>query len=212
MNLRHLAQQIWLAMSTRSSDDYWKRRYDAGLTSGTGSYGQLATYKAEVLNEFVSRHNIQSVIEFGCGDGNQLELAQYPRYLGLDISPKAIELCAHRFRQDQTKSFLCIDARRTANLAGYISADLTLSLDVVYHLLEDSTYEHYLTDVFTTARRYVVIYSSDMEQPNWARHVRHRRFTQDVARLFPAFRLIERLENPLKGETFADFHFYQRTG
>ena len=55
----------------RGSTEYWIRRYEAGKTSGVGSYGKFARYKAKVLNEFVSKHSIESVIEYGCGDGNK---------------------------------------------------------------------------------------------------------------------------------------------
>ena len=35
------------------SASYWELRYRNGGTSGAGSYGRLAEFKAEVLNEFV---------------------------------------------------------------------------------------------------------------------------------------------------------------
>ena len=68
--------------------DYWENRYERGLTSGAGSYGRLAHFKAEVLNEYVNQNKILSVVEFGCGDGAQLSLAKYANYIGLDLSPK----------------------------------------------------------------------------------------------------------------------------
>ncbi len=62
---------------------YWENRYRRGGTSGAGSEGALADYKARFVNDFVAEHRIDSVIEFGCGDGRQLEGMRYPRYLGL---------------------------------------------------------------------------------------------------------------------------------
>src|SRR5215207_6091130 len=59
------------------SEDYWITRYATGGNSGAGSYNKLAEYKAEVLNDFVKRHNVESVIEYGCGDGNQLKLTLF---------------------------------------------------------------------------------------------------------------------------------------
>src|SRR5438270_10704846 len=61
-----------------NSSSYWNRRYVAGGTSGAGSYGRLARFKADVLNAFVAESGIASVIEFGCGDGAQLALSNYP--------------------------------------------------------------------------------------------------------------------------------------
>jgi SAM-dependent methyltransferase len=79
------------------SKRYWENRYCQGGNSGAGSYGELAEFKAETLNKFVAENNIHSVIEFGCGDGNQLMLANYPYYTCVDVSPKAIEICRELF-------------------------------------------------------------------------------------------------------------------
>ena len=57
---------------TFSTIDYWEGRYQSGGNSGSGSYNLLAQYKANFINEFLISHRIQSAIEFGCGDGNQL--------------------------------------------------------------------------------------------------------------------------------------------
>ncbi|HVZ33768.1 MAG TPA: class I SAM-dependent methyltransferase, partial [Polyangiaceae bacterium] len=97
MKLAHYARQFWLGATSRSSGEYWERRYGLRMTSGPGSYGALAAFKAEILNGFVRQHRIESVLELGCGDGNQLALAEYPRYLGLDVSKTAIDLCVQRF-------------------------------------------------------------------------------------------------------------------
>ena len=59
---------------TFNSASYWDSRYVSGGTSGAGSYGHLAEFKANVLNTFVANRNIKLVIEFGFGDGNQLIL------------------------------------------------------------------------------------------------------------------------------------------
>src|ERR1700744_3995435 len=76
-----------------SSSSYWESRYASGGNSGVGSYAQFARFKADVLNTFVAEHKVQSVIEFGCGDGNQLKLAAYPKYLGLDVSETIVAKC-----------------------------------------------------------------------------------------------------------------------
>ena len=90
------------AIKKFNSAVYWERRYTQGRNSGEGSYGDLAIFKAEALNSFVESRGIQSVIEFGCGDGAQLGLAQYPLYTGYDVSRKAVELCRERFNSDES--------------------------------------------------------------------------------------------------------------
>jgi SAM-dependent methyltransferase len=206
--LRHLLGQAWLATRRRSSVDYWESRYRLGMTSGSGSMGELAKFKARVLNNFVREKGIRSVIEFGCGDGMQLALAQYPRYLGIDVSVAAIEMCTRRFAGDPAKRFRLqqgpSDPCRTE------LADLALSLDVIYHLLEDEVYATYLADLFGAARHWVIVYSSNREEAVRARHVRHRLFVEDVRRRHPEFELVRKIDNPNPSESFADFYIFRR--
>jgi hypothetical protein len=193
------------------SEDYWITRYRDGGNSGAGSYNRLAEFKAEVLNDFVASHNIRDVIEFGCGDGNQLTLAKYPSYLGLDISPDAIKGCALRFANDVSKSFMLIH-----DYTGQ-TAQLALSLDVIYHLTEDEVYDTYMQTLFDAAQDYVVIYSSDKDesQPQVA-HVRHRQFSQWIRANAPGWRLLQHIPNryPYTGDndtgSLADFYIYGR--
>ncbi|WP_111982282.1 methyltransferase domain-containing protein [Dyella jiangningensis] len=191
------------------SEDYWIARYRNGGNSGAGSYNRLAEFKAEVLNEFVASHDIRDVIEFGCGDGNQLALARYPSYLGFDVSPHAIERCTRRFAGDAGKSFMLVH-----DYMGQ-TAQLALSLDVIYHLTEDEVYETYMRTLFGAARDYVVIYSSDIDQPNTpSAHVRHRQFSAWVRANAPGWRLLRHIPNrhPYAGDndtgSLADFYIY----
>ena len=117
---------------------FWEQHYAEGATSGNGSYGALAEGKSRFLNELVRERAVSTIIEFGCGDGNQLSLADYPRYIGLDVSRNAIGLCQRRFADDPAKSFFLYDGACFTDRAGVFSADLALSLDVVYHLTEDA--------------------------------------------------------------------------
>src|ERR1700758_4203860 len=87
------------------SAPFWESVYRKGGNSGPGSYGRLAEFKAEGLNEFVRTRNIRAVIEFGCGDGAQLKLAKYPEYVGVDVAPSSIARCSALFAQDPTKHF-----------------------------------------------------------------------------------------------------------
>jgi SAM-dependent methyltransferase len=196
------------------SASYWETRYAKGKTSGTGSYGDFATFKADVLNKFVADQGVQSVIEFGCGDGNQLGLAKYPSYLGFDVSKTAIDLCRSRFGCDASKRFLLL-----ADYAGE-SAEMALSLDVIYHLVEDEVFESHLRKVFSASTKYVVIYSSDsdqIEEDKRSAHVRHRSFTRWVGENLSEWRLTARVPNafPYKGDfrtgSFSDFHFFERS-
>ena len=208
--LGHLLRQAFLLPTFGRSDVYWERRYRYGGTSGAGSYGRLAEFKAQVLNDFQRQNNVERVIEFGCGDGNQLALSTYPTYLGLDISKTAIVRCREAFGEDPSKSFLWYDPLLSVRLSSFLSADLTLSLDVIYHLVEEEYYEKHLEDLFTTSRRFAIIYSTDEALRQSTPHVRHRQFTSTVRKRFPEFQLIKKLDNPNLDESPCRFFFFER--
>jgi len=171
-----------------------------GLSSGDGSYGDRAVEKAKIVNDFVYENNIQSVIDFGCGDGNQLSLASYPQYFGLDISATAVAKCRERFKNDPTKIF--------AIGYQYFRAEMALSIDVIFHLVEDKDYIEYMQALFAAAIRFVVIYSTDIDtSEDCGGHVRHRKFTD----LVPAeWRLIKQIPIHVAGNTLQEgFWFYE---
>lgn len=196
-----------------SSSAYWEARYKDGGNSGGGSYGHLAEYKAGILNQFVADNAISSVIEFGSGDGNQLRLSTYPSYIGYDVSTSAIARCKNLFSEDRTKEFRMVDEYHGE------TADMAISLDVIFHLIEDDVYENYMHRLFTAALRHVVIYSSNKDETpaDKATHVKHRKFTDWVKKNFPEWKLANVITNkyPYDGDhittTFADFYFFERT-
>jgi SAM-dependent methyltransferase len=193
------------------SAHFWEENYSKGRTSGSGSYGALAEGKGVFLNRLVRERAVSSVIEFGCGDGNQLSLAEYPSYVGLDVSPTAIGLCQSRFARDTTKSFFLYDGTCFTDRGGIFTADLALSLDVVYHLVEDRVFETYLGHLFAAARRFVVIYSTNAKAGGTAPHVRHRHFTPWVEAHCPQWRLAGATRGPGTERASADFFVYERS-
>ena len=203
----------------QGSADYWESRYASEGDSGAGSFGRLAEFKASVVNEIVAREAIDSVVELGCGDGNQLALLNVPRYLGLDVSASAVRRCIHSFGSDPSKSFAAYDPSAFHDRGGWWSADLSLSMDVIYHLIEDSTYRGYLEHLFVSARRFVLVYSSDVDEITPVVHVRHRKFTSDVAAWFPEWQLVEHIPNAFPAATLgieegsvSDFYLFRRRG
>jgi hypothetical protein len=193
---------------------YWDRHYAAGGTSGDGSYGHLGAFKAEVLGAFVARNAITSCIEFGCGDGNQLGLVPWPRYIGLDVSVAAVTRCIKRYANDPTKSFFLYHPGCFADWSGVLRADVAVSLDVVYHVTDDRQYDRYMKDLCDAARRFVVVYSTDYDLIAGARY-RHRKVTTWMASQAPEFRLTSRVPNPFPGvgpgKSDAEFLFYERS-
>lgn len=171
------------------SATYWENRYATGGNSGAGSYGNLAQFKADILNDFVQCNGIQSVIEFGCGDGNQLSLSKYPRYTGFDVSATAIDMCKNRFKGDATKQFYLMSESNSEQMA-----ELVLSLDVIFHLVEDAVYFEYIQKLFRSSIKYVVIYADDVDNET-VFHIRSRKFTTYIEKNITDWRLLDHIPN-----------------
>ena len=191
---------------------YWEERYVSGGNSGNGSYGELAVFKADTINGFVRANGVNTVLELGCGDGGQLRLAEYPHYLGFDVSSFAISKCRDQFSEDSTEEFLLM-----SEYCGQ-DADLTLSLDVVYHLVEDSVFFTYMERLFDSANKFVIIYSSNHDESprKTVPHVRHRKFTDYVDQTQPKWHLLKHIPNRFPRDvtsstgSFADFFVYKK--
>jgi SAM-dependent methyltransferase len=198
------------ATNAFSSGDYWEARYRGGGASGAGSTGRLARFKAAVINRFIVENRIGSVIDVGCGDASQLGLLELPPdYVGVDVSDAALARCGARF---PGRRFVTPDKLRTVP-----PAELTLSLDVLYHLIEDTVFAETTRTLFAWATRFVVIYASNIDAVSASPHVRHRRFTDHVGATEPDWRLLAHLPNPYPFDpahpddtSFADFFIYGR--
>jgi SAM-dependent methyltransferase len=196
----------------KGSERYWEQRYARGGHSGPGSAGHLAAYKAEILNTFVKTNKIKTVLEYGCGEGKQLELACYPNYTGFDVSPSAIGLCKEKFKANKSMVFKLMSEYNGER------AELTLSLDVIYHLVEDEIFHRYMERLFSSSHGYVIIYSSNTDKnvKDQPRHVKHRKFTKWVECHAPTWELIQHIPNkylyksPDGTGSFADFYIYKK--
>jgi SAM-dependent methyltransferase len=200
---------VWRAMNAFSSMGYWESRYRSGGTSGAGSTGRLAAFKAGIINSLVAEQRIASVIDLGCGDGALLPLLTVPGYIGVDVSPAALARCAARCPQHR---FLPYDELDQAP-----PAELAMSIDVVFHLIEDAVFTRYMAALFGHATRFVLVYASNVDMSWPAPHVRHRRFSDHVAATQPDWQVLAHLPNrypfdPARPDdtSFADFFLYGR--
>lgn len=197
-----------------SSAAYWRRRYRQGGNSGAGSYGRLAAYKAEIINSLASEHGVDSAIEFGVGDGNQAGLFEFDRFLGVDVVPDIAVRLSEKFLDKPLWRFKSVDEFDRA----HETATLSLSLDVIYHLVEDDVYHGYMERLFGASERFVLIYASDEDQPTSSRHVRHRRYSDWIDAYAPEFIPIRSFDHPYPYRTGADadqtsfafFRLYER--
>ena len=195
--------QMAMAKLHFSSSKYWESRYALGGNSGEGSYGAYCDFKTDVMNKFLIENNIESVVEFGCGDGNQLSKINYKNYVGFDVSHTAIDLCKSKFKNSN---------HRFTNSISELpdSSDCTISLDVLYHLVEDEVYRQHLMDLFEKSSNYVVIFSSDYESTEGRLHMRRRHFTKDVKSMFPNYKMCETIKSPPELNNPANFYFFKK--
>jgi len=180
-----------------------------GGTSGHGSEGKLLEFKAMAINDFIQEKQITSLIDFGCGDGRLANRLKINWYFGYDVSSEALLQCR---RDAKGKTFFCID-----EYAGE-SADLALSVDVILHLVEDDVFETYMAKLFKAADKYVMIYSSNLDDnTGMSEHVRHRKVVEWIANTFPDWELFRHIKNPYSyfdgdpNGSFCDFYLYKKT-
>lgn len=186
---------------------YWERRYRDGRTSGAGSEGDEGAYKAAYLSKFIADHNVKTVVDWGCGDGQVLELVEFPaqtQYIGVDVSPTIVERMRKRF-DGPRYLFHTVDAFATLTRTHF---ELALSFDVLFHFPDDRDYGEYLLRLFQSAEKYVMIYSTNYAGGRTARHVFRREFTPDIAERFPDWELTT-VETPLR-EGLASFFVYEK--
>ena len=171
---------------------YWENRYKKGGDSGLGSYGLYCDYKSDYINRFLEKHkSIKSIVDFGCGDGNQISFFNLEgiRYLGIDVSNFIVNELNEKYTNDAEKSFITYDEYIIENF------DLSISIDVIYHITDDITYYHYMDTLFSSSSKYIIIYSTnnvDSVSENIT-HIKHREFLNDIPKNFS---LISKIEGP----------------
>ena len=158
-------------------------------------------------------NSIELVIEWGMGDGNQLSLAKYREYIGFDVSITAVNLCKKKFINYLTKNFIWSGKKGFKN---NIKGDLAMSLDVIYHLIEDDVFNSYMNQLFDSSKKYVIIYSCNFEKV-LAVHVRCRKFSDWIEKNKKDWKLIKYIKNkfPYSKEnkthtSFSDFYIYEK--
>lgn len=201
---------MWTNMKTgQKSGDYWEERYSKGGDSGEGSYGPLSAFKATYINGLVIDHKISSVIDMGVGDGHQLTLLaleQLDSYCGIDVSKTTLARLASKYADRPNYKFTHSDDYDLGEQA----FDLTISLDVIFHLVEDDVFKKYIRDCLLRSRDHAIFYSSNRDENVDALHVRHRKFTSHIEKHFPEWHLIQRMPNMFPEKSFCDFFHYRR--
>jgi len=181
-----------------SSKKYWESRYSTGENSGDGSYNDYAKYKADFINQIIKKYKIKTVTELGCGDANNLKLYRgFDKYYGFDVSQTVINKNKNEFDSKHIFKIL-----KNSTLP---KCDLYMSLDVIYHLVENVVFKNHIEQLFSNKSKYVLIYSSNHSSfRNF--HVKHRKWTKYVPKNYT---LIERTNKGFLNSS-AMFFLYER--
>ena len=195
---------------------YWDNRYKTGVGAGSGSRGPLYEFKLRTVQDIVDKYSVKSVVDVGCGDGGQMMGLKVESYMGLDISPVAIE-SAQSFASE-SRLYQVISAESTAEGK---TSDMAISLDVIQHL-EDDQFAVHMDLLFRLAKKYVLIYAPNHDGAGikLADHMRFRFFHKYIAENFKSAKhdmvvLNEypaNPQNPSSITSFSDFYLYEIDG
>ena len=150
-------------------------------------------------------HEIKSIIDFGFGDGNQIKDIKIDSYIGFDISKTIVEKCRNKYKEDK-KQFYLYEGEL---LSDEYKRELGLSLDVLYHVLEEDMYERYLKNLFNLSEKYVIIYSQNKNH-NEGGHIKGREFTSYVLEKYPEWKFIKKIDQKYPKKSSADFYLYEK--
>jgi SAM-dependent methyltransferase len=195
------------------SNKYWEDRYKNNETSGDGSYGKLAIFKGNIIYNFIKEYDVKSILDLGCGDGNQLKYYNTTNinYIGVDPSSTIINKLKEIYKNDKNKKFIILDKNFNTK------AELTLSCDVLFHLINLNIWEKHIDNLFNISTKYVIIYAYDFDQ-DWNNHCKSRKFTDFIKKKYSNWQLIKVIKNeyPLfegcddKNASMSDFYFYKK--
>ena len=184
--------------------------------SAPATVPNLVQGTADVINLIVLMNGTRSIIEIGCTDGPLASLLSVPSYTGVALNSATLQACAQRHGTAEGLRFV------TRAGLGHEQADLALSIDVVPHLTDESTYEHYMHALFNASRKLVLIRASNPPEACASTNGRlhHRPVMHWVEKHRPDFVLLGGSDSAMtasptaaapSGETAAQFMLFQRT-
>jgi hypothetical protein len=188
---------------------YWNLRYENGGNSGAGSYGSCAEWKSQVLESFITAKNVSTLTDIGCGDfQNEDAFLNLLNYHGYDVSKWQIKNLKQKYRKKQFKFH---QIRSNRDYRKIVKSEMSLSMDVILHLVDDADYSLYMHALFNTGIKYVGILNTATESnpTQMAWHNKFRNENDWIVKNCPAWILIERISPPTElnypDETYFSF-------
>lgn len=186
------------------SVDYWQKRYSVGDNSGSGSQGDLLSFKIDFINDFIKENEIKTVLDFGHGDLNVAKEINVESYTGIDIfdleDEAGLNLVNCRFDEYEGDG-----------------VDLVMCLDVIYHILEEEQdyMRESLDKMMEKSNRFFMMYAHDSEDPKfeteYSVHLYNSKWLQHMNSQ-DDFKLIYKQERPFNEYSSAQFFIYERNG
>jgi hypothetical protein len=187
--------------------NYWEKRYKNGGNSGDGSYGIECNFKTDFINQIIQDLNIKTINDFGCGDGNQInQISGYTQYNGYDISQTAIKNCKIKYSNNNRMKF-------HESIDTFEPSDLTMSLDVLYHIIEDDLYYGYLNSLIELSTKYILIYSTNHTLNNSNKpssHIVWREFSDFIQKKYQLKLISITPYGGKKGKNNVSFYLFEK--
>lgn len=131
--------------------NYWENRYKNGGNSGEGSRGNHKKWKWSILDKYI--HEIDNIVDVGCGDLAFMKGIDVINYTGIDISQTMIN-------QNKTLKpkwdFICSSADVNIN---ELKGDVVFCHDMLFHILDDGVYKAILENLIEYSNNYISIYT-----------------------------------------------------
>lgn len=133
-------------------------RYDQYKKRSVYYYTQLK----ELLKELVADYSKKRIIEIGCGTGQLLLDLAPERGMGVDISPKMIELARHASMQNPSLQFEVDEAETIKFQERW---DVIIMSDVIEHLYDTETAIQNLSSQMSTGHIMVITWANSLWEP-----------------------------------------------
>lgn len=135
------------------SHQFWENRYKNGGNSGKGSRGLLRLWKWHQIKKFI-KLNETDVIDVGCGDMAFWKGKTCKLYNGIDISKFRIEK-----NRELRPGFIFHVLDASVISKQLIPADAVFCLDMLFHIMDDSSYKKILHNLTLYSKKYIFIYT-----------------------------------------------------
>jgi len=101
----------------------------------------------------INKYDLKSISDVGCGECTLLPYLQGIRkYYGYDISPAVLSKVSKNAQDGFSKEFILL-----TNNTKIVSSDLVLSLEVIFHQVNDDEYLDYMRKLVNSNGEYLLI-------------------------------------------------------